>query len=461
MSLITLDQFDIGLDYRKAATVSDANRLRVLTNAYVTTGKSIRKRQGMVKVATLEAGTKGLAAGNGKLNTFYTAGTITHANPLFLANKLSKAAGNTTLVDTPFVDVFNGFLYVAAVYGDGSCRHHYLDGTVTNEVADAKCPHSPIVAKKASKLWSSGGDVVRFTKTAAPRDWTTANDAGFLPVGLNQSGAKTVTAIGEYNAQLVVFFSDSAQIWTVDPDPLKNTLSQTLDVGAKYNYAHDNMAGDVIFASAQGIRSATLQAQTNNLIDVDVGSPIDKAVYKDLPSGITPRGNYWRGGGQFWLYAGNTAWVYSFSRSAKISAWSKYVFSYPIEALTELDAVLYIRSGNDVYRMDEASYTDNGTVYPVDIELQFLDFKLPSAQKQIIAMDAAFTGTGTIAHRYDPRDPTLITNPPVAVTGDTRAGRTMPVELVTTNIAPVIRNEDDKEFELHLLAYLFENLGVW
>ncbi|WP_273430481.1 hypothetical protein [Chitinibacter tainanensis] len=461
MSLITFDEFDLGLDLRKASSVSDANRLRRLDNAYVTTGKSIRKRPGMVKVATLEAGTKGLAAGNGKLNTFYTSGTITHANALFTANKLTKASGNTTLKSIPFVDVFNGFLYVAAIYADDSCRHHYVDGTATNEVADVKCPHSPIVAKKASKIWSSGGDVVRFTKTSTPRDWTTANDAGFLPVGLNQAGTKTVTALGEYNAQLVVFFSDSAQVWNVDPDPLKNSFAQGIDIGVRHPYTHDNMAGDVIFLSAQGIRSTALQAQTQNLIDIDVGSPIDKVVFSELPVGITPRGIYWRGGGQYWLYAGNVAWVYSFSRTAKISAWSKYILTYPIDDLTELDNVLYIRSGDDVYRMDAAAYTDNGNVFSVDIETQFLDFKLPGVLKQILAMDAAFTGTGSVAHRYDPRDPSLITSPPVPITGDTRAGRTLPVELITPNISIVINNKDASEFEVSLLSYLFENLGVW
>ena len=44
MASITFDKFDGGLDLRKGASVSDANKLRVCTNAYVTTGKGIQKR---------------------------------------------------------------------------------------------------------------------------------------------------------------------------------------------------------------------------------------------------------------------------------------------------------------------------------------------------------------------------------------------------------------------------------
>jgi hypothetical protein len=86
---IAFDRFDAGLDVRKGASVSDANRLRVLDNAYVTTGRTIRKRPGMRKVAILEPGTKGLRAAGGKLHTFYATGTITHAETLFVANKLA------------------------------------------------------------------------------------------------------------------------------------------------------------------------------------------------------------------------------------------------------------------------------------------------------------------------------------------------------------------------------------
>ena len=89
MPVITFSDFAAGLDLRKGASVSDANRLRVLDNCYVTTGKTIRKRPGLVLETVLEVGTKGLRAAGGKLNTFYASGTVTHADTRFLANKIA------------------------------------------------------------------------------------------------------------------------------------------------------------------------------------------------------------------------------------------------------------------------------------------------------------------------------------------------------------------------------------
>lgn len=80
MKTITFDRFDCGIDWRKGASVSDANRLREMRNAYVTTGLAAQKRPGLIKVATLEPGTQGLFAASGQLHTFYGAGDLQHAD---------------------------------------------------------------------------------------------------------------------------------------------------------------------------------------------------------------------------------------------------------------------------------------------------------------------------------------------------------------------------------------------
>ena len=68
MPSITFNRWDLGIDLRKGAVVSDANRLRDCKNAFITTGMAVQKRPGVVKVATLEPGTKGLFAAFGKLH---------------------------------------------------------------------------------------------------------------------------------------------------------------------------------------------------------------------------------------------------------------------------------------------------------------------------------------------------------------------------------------------------------
>jgi len=583
---ITFERFDYGLDLRKGASTSDANRLRVLRNAYTTEGRTIRKRPGLTKIATLEAGTTGLFAGNGKLNTFYGGNTpIVHANSLFSAKNVKSPINLALgLSKVHYADVFNGFLYAAVEYTSGDVRHHYLDnpaawpvstvvtlgdyyqpttannfrykvsdvsvgvaawvastaqalgsfkrptvangyryeatvagntgatqpvwpttngatvvdGTVTwtcrnynstsavqptwpttlagtvNDggvtwtaftfaVDDANCPHTKEVTKISSKMWAKGvnGDVIRFCRTNFPRDWTTSNDAGFLPVGLQQSGAADATALGFYSNRLVVFFADSSQIWQVDVDPAKHAFLQAVDVGSVLPYSHANMSGDVFFLSPAGVRTITRQDVTTNLIDADVGSPIDRNLLDgDFIVLANAKAQYYRGGGQYWLYSGNKAMVFTFSRTSGVSAWSLYEYPFNLDYMDELNAELYIRSGDNVYKVDRTVKTDDGVKYPVDIEMTYLDFKQPGILKQILAMDAVVTGQCQIAHRFDPRNTDLITDPPVTVQGDTRPGYLYPVELLATNLAPVLRNYDDQEFELHQLTYYFESLGT-
>ncbi len=154
------------------------------------------------------------------------------------------------------------------------------------------------------------------------------------------------------------------------------------------------------------------------------------------------------------------ALVYTFSRTTGVQAWSLYTFPFTLDYMDELNAVLYIRSGNNVYKVDQNVKTDDGTLYSVDIEMAFLDFKSPGILKHIHGMDAVVTGSCDIAHRFDARSPDLMTDPPVTITGDSRPGYLIPVELLATNIAPDLHNYDDQEFELHALTYYFDALGT-
>lgn len=161
MAAITWDKWDAGLDVRKSASTADANRLRVLTNAYVTTGYQIRKRPGLRKVATLEAGTKGLRAAKGKLQTFYGTGSVSHADALFNANFVPGSLGTETVVDVHFVDVFAGYIYASIEYSDGVVRHHYLDGSYGSLDSN----------KKSGNITLSGSNLIA-TRGSAANAWS-------------------------------------------------------------------------------------------------------------------------------------------------------------------------------------------------------------------------------------------------------------------------------------------------
>jgi len=463
MATITFGKFDLGIDQRKGAAVSDANRLREMKNAYVTTGLAAQKRPGLTKVAELEAGTKGLFAAFGKLHTFYGDGTITHANPLFKANKVLFSGGAQAVADVPFADVFNAFIYCAVEYANGAVEHHYLDGSPATHIADANCPDTRAALKTASKIFAVGagiGDVVRYSKTGNPRDWSTVNDAGFLPTGLNSRGDRSTNALGIYQSKLVALSKDGAQVWVVDPDPASMRLEDMVEnVGTNFPRTVANVAGDLYFLSDYGFRSITTLQMTNNLADVDVGSPIDALVRPETKvAGVNPKSFYFYGTGQYICAIGNRLFVYSISRSAKIAAWSQYFLSQPVDAFAELGQELYIRSGDVIYKLDESVNADDGMQFDVLIELPYMDFKTPGQLKQLTGIDVVVDGACYVSVGFDVRDPDAFTSE-VKIKGNTRPGGMIPIECCGTEFAMRFRNYDDKPFRLDAITVHFQELG--
>jgi len=497
MPSITFDDFALGLDLRKGASTSEASRMRVLTNAYVTTGKTIRKRPGLVQIYELEqkcwdgVGTPtvmkpsamppgwyvdresiGLFAGGGKLNTF----SVWELTPDYTDSRFADLWLNRNDLDwiarsVSYFDTYGGLGYVVFTSESEaspgtfitSAIYYTAPGTAVSLESPSYTvfPETIQAQKAGEKMFSvsSDGQTVKYCKTGDATDWVTASDAGFLNTADRTNGSRDATALGVYSNKLVVFSADSAQIWNVDPDPANMSLSEVLDIGTIHPYAHANMGGDLFFLSQKGVRSISMTGSASgNLTENDVGSPVDSLISSVFGSN-SPRAMYYRAGGQFWLYHGTKALVYTFSRSSKVSAWSLYEFAVSLDYLTELSGELYARSGYYVYQFSDEQYTDDGATINVSVEMAYLNFKMPGVLKQVLAMDAVITGTATIQHRFDPRNTALITAG-FNLEGDTRPGGLTPVELLATGIAPVITHAANEAFELHLLTYYFEPLGI-
>lgn len=458
MASITFDRFEGGLDLRKGKSVSDANRLQVCTNAHVTTGRVIKSRPGTTLVATLEPGTKGLVASKGKLNTFYGTGTITHANTLFVPRKVDY--GGRTVSRVHQAETFLGYIYASVEYTDGSIRHHYLSGGASL-ITNASCPHSASIAKAASKIWGIGSETVPFTKTVDATNWTAgtgASDASYLPTGLQQEGDTDATALAQYYSRLIVFFPNNIQIWLVDEDQALHAIRQVVNgVGTRWHGSVANVSGDVLMLHASGFRSVAIAEKTDSAVGVDVGSPIDTLVKPMVSDSITPVSLYYATEAQYWCAIGSTVWVYTFSRAQKISAWSKYTFPWTIDAMAELSGILYLRSGDNVYKLDAAASTDNGTAFTWTVELPFLDFKASGMLKQVHGMDAVLQGSCNVQFRFDPNSPSLITSAQ-SLSGDTRPNGLIPIGICCTNLAPVLSGTS--ACQIDLLTFYYDVLGV-
>ncbi len=518
MPSITFERFEFGLDVRKGKSASDANRLRVLTNAHVSSGRQIKKRATLTPFAALTAGTVGLVAGKGKLQTFYGGtGSISHAEPLILATRtMHPITPALTVTNVLWADVYDGYMYVITEYSDGSVWHHWVndpgswvtltayalgayrrptvangfiyevtangttaagepawpttpgltvvDGTVTwtcrsYAILDTNNPRSRHAAKLSDRIFAIGDEIVAFHAQGNPRDWTTTSDAGFLPVGLRATGNTDPTALGVFQDQLSVMFNDAIQLWQIDADPELMALRQIVpNIGTTYPNSLLTVGQDLFFLAQPGFRSIGLITDTGNFQDADVGSPIDTLVKAERPFTEDPIAVWYSAGGQAWWIFGDYAWVYTFSRVGKITAWSRYEFPVTIEAAAILVGELYLRASDTVYTLDESRYDDDGTVPTVTVELPYLSLGSPGVLKQIIGVDVVIEGTASLQFRFDPNNEALITGA-VQLTGDTRAYGMVPVEMMATAIAPVFVHAASEPFELHSMTVYYEILG--
>lgn len=465
MPAIAFDRFELGIDRRKGRGVSDSNRLYDLLNCFVTTGWALKKRPGLRKVASLAAGSVGLTPFDGKLHTFSAVSNPSHpvaSNGVVIENHQLpySADANDDVKAQHFADVFNGAIYIAIEYLSGNTEHHYITGSSPYHITDVNCPHTKAGVRLAEKIWAVDDDVVDYCATGDPTDWTTAGDAGFLPTGLKTPGTEEALGLGEFNGQLTVFMIDATQVWAVDPDPSKNALDKVIqNVGTQYPLSTFPVSGDLFFLAPNGYRSVALQKFTNNMEDLDVGTPIDEIVTPLLVDGISPRAHYYSGGGQYWCAIGDITHVYSFSRTAKVSAWSRYQFPFNVDALTSLSDQLYVRSSDSLYLVDPDVHTDDGVLFDVEIEMSFQSFKKPGVLKQLTGVDIVAAGTGQIAHRHNAEDVDAISEY-APFEGDSRTGVMTPVEIMATEVAPRVTNRNSAAFRLDSLSYYYENLGV-
>lgn len=458
MAEIAYDRFEGGLDRRYNRPVGGANILWVLKNAYITTGKKIKKRPCFVSVATLEAGTKGLKAAGGVLNTFYGQGTVTHANPLFRANKVAHPTLAIDVAKAHFAEMFNGFLYASVEYTNGDVKHHYLDGTSPTHIADVNCPNSKQVVKLSQKIYAAKGGDVGFCATALPRNWTLVLDSGTVSSATNAAGSDTVTAVGNFNSDLAIFFQDGVQVWHVDPDPSLNVLkSSSNSAGTAFAKAGQTLAQDFVFLAKTGFRSLSVAVLTSNLQENDIGSAIDK-LRSEIVDTDDPVSIYFPTLGQLLVFNGVKVYTYSFSKSNKLSAWADGTFPFTIDAVAVLNGELYARSGDNVYRYSTTAFKDAGTAPLVEVEMYFQDGKAPGIEKIFQGFDAVITGNPRVAFRYDPRDESLVTDF-LPISSDTRPGDLYPMELCATSVAPIWNHQADEDFQLDQMLLYYEKLG--
>lgn len=301
-----------------------------------------------------------------------------------------------------------------------------VDGRIT----DSNCPQSAVVVAAQSKIYAANGDTIGFCATNNPLDWTTQFDAGFLPFGLQSFGSEPCAALGLYRSNLIASNSLGYQMWQIDPDPANMALLDAEPVGCTYPKSMAPVQNDLVFLTTKGIRSIGVTGQTGNLQAGQFGKNIDPLVIASIAGGLTPRGLFYPGTGQYWLCFGNTVYVMT-NNGSGANSWSQYVFPSSIDAWTVESGVLLLRSGDLIWQVDEATLLDDkdigggwgGTnvLFTGLVQWPFLDFGPVGLDKNMDGIDLVCTGTGKINILYDQTNFALQT-PDYLFSGDTLPG---------------------------------------
>lgn len=311
----------------------------------------------------------------------------------------------------------------------------------TGQITDVNCPQSKIVQIAAGKVFAGDNDTIRYSATTNPTDWTSPDNAGYLPFGLQTYGSNPVAAMGLYRSNLYAFNSQGSQMWQVDPDPANITLLDALPIASTYNQAIAPVANDMLFLSSRGIRSIGIADAGVNLEAGDVGMPIDPLMQAAMAAakanGTMPIATFVPALGQYWVSfqnadnASSTVFVYTIPSVGGQGYWSRYLYPCTIQNFTVLDDVLYIRSNNDILAVDPTTPNDfnNDTAmpsrsapFPGTVQCPWLDMGNPGVNKMVTGFDFVGNGaTPNISFGYDQANFGLYT-PSFAIPPDTVPG---------------------------------------
>lgn len=303
-------------------------------------------------------------------------------------------------------------------------------------VRDTNAPRSKIVAIAASKVFAGDADIVPFSETTNCLNWTTEEDAGYLPTGLQTHGSNPVAALGLYRSNMLVFNAEGFQMWQVDEDPQNMALLDSGPIGTTFHRAGQPVSNDWVLLTNVGIRNISIAGASTNLQAGFFGKAIDplvKAAIAALGIDDDPLGLFHPGTGQYWCIFGNEAFVLTMNGGSNDMNWSTYTFPSEISDWTILDGSLYLRSGDLVWRLDDAATVDDAggtnTAFLGELWWHYIDSTGSLGQDgSLEAFELVIDGACDVQFGFAEDNEALVT-PAYTVNGDTLPGTPIPMPL--------------------------------
>ena len=141
--------------------------------------------------------------------------------------------------------------------------------------------------------------------------------------------------------------------------------------------------------------------------------------------------------------------------SITISGTTNYNGTYTISSV----GVNSFQIAKDYVANDATGTYTAGTPYEFEMVMAFVDAKKPGVLKMWRGVDIVTTGTARLTFNYLDGSGNTFSTDEILLSGDTRPDTMTPVELTGVNIAPVIKNKLNEEFQLDAISLYFETLA--
>jgi hypothetical protein len=236
--------------------------------------------------------------------------------------------------------------------------------------------------------------------------------AGNLPTKASENDGGGIRGLCAIKNRLLVFYTETAQLWSVNADLTQDELLDVIQVGlgSRVMSPLTGFFGDVIGLSQRGIRSFSVQGNNSDSAqDANIGDAIE-----EMGGSTCICAGFWPYTGQYLCVMKDnttdelTMLGFDFSREQKISAWSTWtVVDLPEPTHPRFVAIgnrLYFRSAGKLYWFDADAtayrdVTDGATAYQSRAVWHFSDFDRPGYAKTYQRFDAVFSGNLDVAFR--------------------------------------------------------------
>ena len=181
--------------------------------------------------------------------------------------------------------------------------------------------------------------------------------------------------------------------------------------------------------SDNGFRSLELLTDSENLQDLDVGTPIETLTSNIRNVAFSFYNTHL---GQYWCCADGKVWVLSLSQTSGIFAWSEFAFGdrYIIDGVSIGDDVYLLQDNGHVYTYTEVHNSDDGDDVDFSAELVKSDLGEPIRVKRLSRLDVIMEGEANLTLRINDSQDALMN---MELVGDTRGNTGIPmVGLATT-----------------------------